>query len=191
MTKVKTSKSDRRIGYLKDKIKDSSGSDLQEITNPNGSKYLQIPNNGGVGGMVDSVNSKTGVVVLNKSDIGLSNVDNTSDVDKPISNAVQSALNNKQNSLPTPANANQYLKSNFSWATFPTIPATLSDLNPPEQDINMALCSLYNLLHLKLSDLGADPDLPEGGIIYVKNGALKYANSNGVVEIANPQPLPN
>lgn len=140
--------------------------------------------------MVESVNGQTGIVVLDKSDIGLSNVDNTSDVDKPISNAVQNALNNKQNSLPTPANTNQYLKSNFSWSDFPIIPVTLSDLDPPEQDINMNLISLYNLLHLKLSDLGTDPDLPtssgSGGIIYVKNGALMYANSNGVIEIAKP-----
>jgi hypothetical protein len=30
-----------------------------------------------------------------KSEIGLSNVDNTSDLDKPVSNATQTALNNK------------------------------------------------------------------------------------------------
>lgn len=34
----------------------------------------------------------------NKSDIGLGNVDNTSDADKPVSNATQQALNNKANS---------------------------------------------------------------------------------------------
>lgn len=44
-----------------------------------------------------SVNGQTGVVVLNKSDIGLSNVDNTSDLNKPISTATQSALNSKEN----------------------------------------------------------------------------------------------
>lgn len=41
---------------------------------------------------VSSVNSKTGQVVLSKSDIGLANVDNTSDVNKPISTAVADAL---------------------------------------------------------------------------------------------------
>ena len=45
---------------------------------------------------VDSVNGQTGVVVLDKTDIGLSNVDNTSDTDKPISTATQTALNDKQ-----------------------------------------------------------------------------------------------
>lgn len=46
---------------------------------------------------VSSVNGKTGAVVLDKSDIGLGNVDNTSDLNKPISTATQNALNLKAN----------------------------------------------------------------------------------------------
>lgn len=46
---------------------------------------------------VDSVNGQTGAVVLSKSDIGLGNVDNTSDLNKPISTATQSALDGKVN----------------------------------------------------------------------------------------------
>lgn len=38
-------------------------------------------------------------VIVTKADIGLSNVDNTSDTDKPISTATQTALNKKQNAL--------------------------------------------------------------------------------------------
>lgn len=45
---------------------------------------------------VTSVNAKQGVVVINKADVGLNNVDNTSDADKPISTAVQTALNAKE-----------------------------------------------------------------------------------------------
>lgn len=44
---------------------------------------------------VVSVNTKTGVVVLAKADVGLGNVDNTSDLNKPISTATQTALNAK------------------------------------------------------------------------------------------------
>lgn len=44
---------------------------------------------------VDSVAGKTGAVVLDKNDVGLGNVDNTSDADKPISNAVAVALGGK------------------------------------------------------------------------------------------------
>ena len=44
---------------------------------------------------VDSVAGKTGAVSLAKADVGLSNVDNTSDADKPVSSATQTALNAK------------------------------------------------------------------------------------------------
>jgi len=44
---------------------------------------------------VVSVNGYQGVVVLNKSDIGLDNVDNVADLDKPISTVTQSALDLK------------------------------------------------------------------------------------------------
>lgn len=48
---------------------------------------------------VQNVNGKTGSVVIDKIDVGLSAVDNTADLDKPISTATQTALNGKQNSL--------------------------------------------------------------------------------------------
>ena len=44
---------------------------------------------------VTSVVGKTGAVTLTKSDVGLSNVNNTSDLDKPISTATQTALDGK------------------------------------------------------------------------------------------------
>lgn len=48
---------------------------------------------GGVGeGTVASVNGKTGIVELDKTDIGLDNVDNTADADKPVSTAQQTAI---------------------------------------------------------------------------------------------------
>ena len=59
-----------------------------------GSTYIFITS-----GAVDSVNGQTGVVNLDKSHIGLGNVENTSDLNKPISNATQTALNSKQDKL--------------------------------------------------------------------------------------------
>jgi hypothetical protein len=44
---------------------------------------------------VTSVNTRVGAVTLSKSDVGLGNVDNTSDVNKPISTATQTALDGK------------------------------------------------------------------------------------------------
>lgn len=46
-------------------------------------------------GAVVSVNGQTGVVSLVKADVGLANVDNTSDVNKPVSAAQQAALDLK------------------------------------------------------------------------------------------------
>jgi len=48
---------------------------------------------------VQSVAGKTGAVTLDKSDVSLGNVDNTSDADKPVSTATQTALNAKQATL--------------------------------------------------------------------------------------------
>lgn len=59
----------------------------------NGVSWNKVDNNNAV----TSVNGFVGSVVLTKSDIGLSNVDNTSDANKPISTAEQNALNLKAN----------------------------------------------------------------------------------------------
>lgn len=56
-------------------------------------------------GKVVSVAGKTGAVTLAKSDVGLSNVDNTSDAAKPISTATQTAINGKANTSHTHASS--------------------------------------------------------------------------------------
>lgn len=50
-------------------------------------------------GAVSSVNTYIGDVVLTASDVGLGNVDDTSDLDKPISTATQTALDGKQDEI--------------------------------------------------------------------------------------------
>lgn len=57
---------------------------------------LQGDGNGNITA-VESIGAE--VVTLNKSDVGLSNVDNTSDANKPISNATLAALNDKQSKI--------------------------------------------------------------------------------------------
>ena len=73
----------------------------------NGSTTLTLPSASGtlatlddiVGSVagVSSVNTRTGAVTLNKADVGLEDVDNTSDASKPISAATQTALDGKAN----------------------------------------------------------------------------------------------
>ena len=48
-----------------------------------------------VNGTAQTVEDKTAKIIVNKSTVGLGNVDNTSDVNKPISTATQTALNGK------------------------------------------------------------------------------------------------
>lgn len=65
-------------------------------TNPSTlSSWTPLLTPSGGTGAITSVNGQTGVVVLGKGDIGLSNVDNTTDLNKPVSTAVQTALDKK------------------------------------------------------------------------------------------------
>lgn len=82
----------------------------EELVTPVRSVNNQFPDasgnitiSGGGGGAVDSVFGRTGAVVAQSGDytkaqIGLSNVDNTSDLAKPISTATQTALDGKETS---------------------------------------------------------------------------------------------
>jgi len=78
------------------------GDQLRYTTN--GNKWERIPNAqavssvAGLTGSIEVVDLKT-ALILTKSDVGLSNVDNTSDASKPISTAVSTALEGKQNTL--------------------------------------------------------------------------------------------
>jgi hypothetical protein len=56
---------------------------------------------GGGGAGVASVNTRTGAVVLTKTDVGLASVNDTSDANKPISTATQTALDLKANAAST------------------------------------------------------------------------------------------
>jgi hypothetical protein len=64
---------------------------------------LSIDENGvlSASSAVVSVNGQTGVVVLDKVSVGLENVDNTADKDKPISDATQAALDGKADKATT------------------------------------------------------------------------------------------
>lgn len=67
------------------------GDNVSDLTNDAGYITLaEVP-----GDLVTSVAGKTGDVTLVKADVGLGNVDNTSDVNKPISTATQTALDAK------------------------------------------------------------------------------------------------
>jgi hypothetical protein len=60
--------------------------------------------------------------VLNKSSVGLSNVDNTSDADKPVSTAASTALSGKEATI-SAGTTSQYWRGDKTWVTFPSIQA--------------------------------------------------------------------
>jgi hypothetical protein len=64
---------------------------------------------------------------LNKSAVGLANVDNTSDLNKPISTAIQTALNAKQNTITT-GTTSQYIKGDLSLGTLDKAAVGLSNV---------------------------------------------------------------
>lgn len=79
-------------------------------------------------------------LLLDKSQIGLSNVDNTSDEDKPVSSAVLGALNNKLNTpieIPAQANLNTYLTAGLYYSNNSSNVGTMT---------NLPVNSVFNLL---------------------------------------------
>ena len=80
---------------------------------------------------VSSVNLRTGDVVLTKADVGLNLVNNTSDLDKPISTATQSALDSKYSptNKPTAADVGLGLVNNTADLDKPVSTATQAALD--------------------------------------------------------------
>lgn len=78
----------------------------------------------------------SGNIDINKSDVGLGNVDNTSDADKPVSNDQQTALDGKEDSI-TAGTTAQYFRGDKTFQTLDKTAVGLgnvdntSDLNKP------------------------------------------------------------
>lgn len=87
-----------------------------------------------------SVAGKTGLVILNSNDVGLGNVDNTSDLNKPISYAVQSGLDLK---------ANLDSVVNFSSLTINNVPVSLSGHTHNVSDIANFSSSVSSVIPVK------------------------------------------
>lgn len=81
--------------------------DLIPLQAANGAFYKATPAQlGSAAAPVQSVNGYTGAVSLIKDDVGLGNVNNTSDANKPVSTATQTALDAKANTSHTHTIAN-------------------------------------------------------------------------------------
>lgn len=110
---------------LKVDKEEGKGLSANDYTDAEKSKLSQIEA-GAQKNAVTSVAGRSGAVVLAKSDVGLSNVDNTSDLNKPVSTATQSALDDKadldyvDNALGGKADASSVLAKTNTTAYTPT-----------------------------------------------------------------------
>jgi hypothetical protein len=142
--------------------------------------YIDIPPIGG--GAVDSVNGYTGIVVLVKSDIGLSNVDNTSDLSKPISTATATALSAKEATANKVANLTS--PDNIK---FPTTLAVTQALNlkqnnlgfTPENVVNKA----FNLI--SPNDTKYPTTLAVSTALSFKQGLIGYTPENDANKVTD------
>ena len=84
---------------------------------PQGPEGPQGPQGPAGTGAVSSVAGKSGDVLLTSSDVGLGNVDNTSDADKPVSTAVATALTGKEPTIGAGTVAD-FFRGDKTWQSF-------------------------------------------------------------------------
>lgn len=115
------------------------------IQDGTGSPSITLPSSGGSG--VTSFAGRTGAITATKSDVGLANVDNTSDANKPISNATQAALDTKQVAIASGTTA-QYFRGDKTWQSLNKAAVALSavdntsDANKPVSTAQAAAIAL-------------------------------------------------
>lgn len=119
----------------------------------------------------------SGNIDLTKSDVGLGNVDNTSDANKPISTATQTALNGKQNSIFVARSFTQSIGSNSTGETQLlqiTIPAnsfSATDKLSFFATFSKTGISLATTVRVKLSTSASMPSGNTGAIALFTSGA--------------------
>lgn len=116
---------------------------------------------------VKSVAGKTGEVTLDKNDVGLGNVDNTSDLNKPISTATQTALDDKLDLTGGTMSGNIAMGSN-----------NITGLGNPTNDSDAATKGYVDTVAV-----GALK--PSGSIAFTSLPALTAANLNKMYNITD------
>lgn len=99
-------------------------------------------------GAVLSVAGKTGTVTLVKGDVGLGNVDNTSDLSKPISTLTQTALNAKENTIAAGTTA-QVWRGDKTWVAADKTLVGLANVDNTSDAAKPVSTAQQNALNLK------------------------------------------
>lgn len=129
---------------------------------------------------VTSVNAKTGNVVLAKADIGLSDVDNTSDASKPISAATQTALNTKQATITT-GTTTQYYRGDKTWQTLNKSAVGLSSVDNTSDASKPISTAQQTALNAKVAKAG-DTMTGQLTVPSVNIGGITYSSGTGFPE---------
>lgn len=139
---------------------------------------------------VTSVAGKTGAVNLAASDVGLGNVDNTSDANKPISTATQTALDKKQDELPASVtlSAHEISLSSPLHGVGPTSFQTLDDDNSFVSVTYSSPEDVYYGFSAPLADSPADGQKPNE--IYLARLPIKGSGPN-ILDFTTPVSLKN
>ncbi len=111
--------------------------------------------------------------ILNSTAVGLGNVDNTSDVNKPISTATQTALDAKENAISS-GTITQYLRGDKTWQT--AVQSVNGVLPAPNGNVSVLLGSVTT--GVNSSPLSVVPN-PVNSDIYVVAGQTSTPNDNG------------
>lgn len=134
---------------------------------------------------------------LTKSDVGLGNVDNTSDANKPISTATQTALNAKENTI-TAGTTAQYYRGDKTFQTLNSTAVGLgnvnntSDANKPISTATQTALDRITTLFQDVSQLSttsttavtlttftvASANIPVGGVIRIVGLAERTAGTS-------------
>jgi hypothetical protein len=99
---------------------------------------------------VSSVAGRTGDVTLTSTDVGLGNVDNTSDANKPVSTATQTALDGKQATI-TAGTTSQYFRGDKTFQTLDKSAVGLGNVDNTTDANKPVSTAAQTALDLKLS----------------------------------------
>ena len=117
---------------------------LNNVLLGNGTGALQAVAPGTAANVLRSNGTSWASTALTKSDVGLANVDNTSDASKPVSTATQTALNGKEATI-TAGTTAQYWRGDKSWQTLNAAAVGLANVdNTSDATKNAATATLTN-----------------------------------------------
>lgn len=122
-----------------------------------------------------SVAGKTGAVTLVKADVGLASVDNTSDADKPVSSATQTALDGKEASGAAAAAIAAHVSETDPHTQYLTEVAAAAGYQPLDGDLT-ALAGLASTGIVRRTGAGA---ASAGGAVTVAEGGSGVSTITG------------